>query len=412
METERTIGQALTKLNSIIQGLNYKSETLRIYGIAIANLTQFLKSSNEFLHTEELLDEYVLAVRSKRYSKQYQESQLRVVFMIRELLARGDFDCKRNNCKHSISILDQNFRHSLEESIRYLDFEINSSRTRIYSQVIRRFCNMLSAEGITTFSEIDSALLNQTICSFAKTNPGSMNQVVTSLRRFLGFLHSKGLCAEYKLDSSVYRIPNRSKLIPCFTRMEVHKLLDCCNRQNEMDCRIRAVIMIAVTTGLRACDIATLKRHDIDWKNSTVTVRQHKTGRRIKQPLLPETGNAIAKYILHFRSDTDASVDEVFLQHCRKTVPIRGETIKSQFYRLCERAGIERKAGRGLHSLRRSAATWLSEINIDPHEIALFLGHSNFASINRYVATNPEMARCSLGFEGIPLQSEVYHECT
>ncbi len=385
---------------------------MRKYGIAIANLALFLKNSNESHHAEDLLEEYVSAVCHRRYSKQYQELQLRVVFIVRELLATGDFDCNRNNCKHAVSISDQNFRHSFEESIRYLDFEINTSRTRIFSQVIRKFCNMLSAEGITTFSEIDSALLNRTVCSFAKTNPGSMNQVVNSLRHFLGFLHSKGLCTEYKLDPSVYRIPNRSKLMPCFTRKEVHKLLDCCNRQNEMDCRIRAVIMIAVTTGLRTCDIATLKRHDIDWKNSTVTLWQHKTGRRIDQPLLPETGNAIAKYILHFRGDTDAGIDEVFLQHCRKTVPIREGTIKSQFHRLCTRAGIERKAGRGLHSLRRSAATWLSEIDMDPHGIALFLGHSTFGSTNRYIATNPEMARCSLGFEGIPLHSEVYHEWT
>jgi hypothetical protein len=56
------------------------------------------------------------------------------------------------------------------------------------------------------------------------------------------------------------------------------------------------------------------------------------------------------------------------------------------------------------------AATWLSEIDMDPHGISLFLGHSSFSSINKYIATNPKMAKCSLNFEGIPLQSEVYHD--
>jgi hypothetical protein len=46
---------------------------------------------------------------------------------------------------------------------------------------------------------------------------------------------------------------------------------------------------------------------------------------------------------------------------------------------------------------------------MDPHEISLFLGHSSFSAVNKYIATNPEMARCTLGFEGIPLKSEVYH---
>ncbi|MBK5262177.1 MAG: tyrosine-type recombinase/integrase [Peptostreptococcaceae bacterium] len=52
-------------------------------------------------------------------------------------------------------------------------------------------------------------------------------------------------------------------------------MLDCCNQENEINCRIYAIILIAVTTGLRACDIATLQRQDIDWKNLTIAIRQH-----------------------------------------------------------------------------------------------------------------------------------------
>jgi integrase len=211
------------------------------------------------------------------------------------------------------------------------------------------------------------------------------------------------------MDPAVYRVPNRSRTIPGFTKSEVQKLLDCCNQENEMDCRICAILLIAVTTGLRACDIATLQRQDVDWKNSTIVIRQHKTGKRVDLPLLPQVGNAIAKYILFFRGETGPEMDEVFLQHLRKTVPIQGGAIESQFRRLCNKAGIEQKAGRGFHGLRRSAATWLSEVDMDPHEISLFLGHSSFSSVNKYIATNPEMARCTLGFEGIPLKSEVYH---
>ncbi|MBK5262176.1 MAG: site-specific integrase [Peptostreptococcaceae bacterium] len=93
----------------------------------------------------------------------------------------------------------------------------------------------------------------------------------------------------------------------------------------------------------------------------------------------------------------------------QKTIPIQGWAISSQFFLLCNSAGIEKKEGRAFHGLRRSAATWLSEVDMEPHEIYLFLGHSSFISVNKYIATNPEMARCTLGFEGIPLKSEVYH---
>lgn len=410
MEAKRTIEQALVKLSKTVQDYNYTRETKRKYRIAISNLSMYLETCNETDFPEDMLETYQSALRSKHYSKQYQTSQLRIVFLVREFLATGIIEGASNNNKHKISIQNQTFLLQFEESVTYHNFGTKTTTARLYSQVIRKFCTMLSSEGIVAFAEIDVQTLNKIVQDFVKTNPNSMGQVLRSIRQFLGFLHTKGLCTEFKMDPGVYRVPNRSKTIPGFTKGEVRKLLDCCTQEKEMDCRIRAIILIAVTTGLRACDIAALKRKDVDWKDSTIALRQQKTGKRVYLPLLPQVGNAVAKYILCFRGETNTEMDEIFLQHTRKTVPIQGCVIGSQFFRLCNRAGIEKKEGRGFHGLRRSAATWLSEAGMDPYGISLFLGHSSFNSINKYIATNPEMARCSLGFEGIPLKSEVYHD--
>ena len=408
METKGTIEQALVKLDETVQGYNYSQETKRKYRIAISNLSIYLGTCSESDFAGDMLEAYQSTL-SKQYSNQYQRSQLRIVFLLRGFLATGVFEGERNNGKYKTCISNQNFLLQFNESVTYLDFGNKTTSARVYSQVIRKFCTMLSSDGIVTFPELDIQILNRIVRNFTTTHPGSMDQVIRSLRQFLGFLHVKGLCTEFKMDPAVYRVPKSSRTIPCFTKGEVQELLDCCNQENEMDCRIRAIILIAVTTGLRACDIATLKRQDIDWKNLTIAIQQHKTKKLVNQPLLSETGNAIAKYILCCRGDTGIGMDEVFLQHLRKTVPIQGGAIKSQFRRLCNKAGIEQKAGRGFHGLRRSAATWLSEAGMDPHGISLFLGHSSFSSVNKYIATNPEMARCTLGFEGIPLKSEVYH---
>jgi len=409
METTRTIENALDQLNATLGKSSYSPETVRKYRVAIVNLSIFLESYQEPRVTGNMLEAYELKIGSKHYSKQYQTLQLRIVFLIQRFLETGCIDAAKNNSKPKTSIADLNFSRQLEASIVYLDFDIKSTTARVYSQNIKKFCNMLSSEGVVAFSEIDSQTLNTIVKDFRKTCPGSMDQVISSIRQFLGFLNSKGLCTEFKMDPAVYRVPNRSRAIACFTKDEVQKMLNSCDQGNEMDCRIRAVILIAVTTGLRACDIVATKRQDIDWKDSTIVIRQKKTGKRVDLPLLPEVGNAIAKYILCFRGETDIEMDEIFLQHTRKSVPLLEGAICSQFRRLCKNAGIEQKTGRGFHSLRRSTATWLSEADMDPHEISLFLGHSSFSSINKYIATNPEMARCTLGFEGIPLKSEVYH---
>lgn len=410
MESKKELKIVLTKLKTTIDHFNYKSETKRKYQIAISNFSIFIESYNKEDSMEGIIEGYLITIQNKQYSENYKNLQLRIVRMMQEIITTGSLDGFKTNRKNKICIINSDFNYLFEESIIYLDFDITTSSARIYSQVIRKFCNMVFEEGLIFFSELNTLTLNKIVQGFTKTNPGSMNQVIASLRKFLGFLYSKDLCIEFKMNSLVYKVPKISRRIPCFTRDEVQKLLNCCNQLTELDCRIRAVIMIAVTTGLRACDIATLKRKDIDWKNSTIALRQNKTGKYIKLPLLVETGNAIAKYLIYFRGNITTNNDAVFLQHCRVTLPINSGTIKSQFVRLCNKARIENKSGRSFHSLRRSVATWLSEGDIDPHAIAMFLGHSTFSSINKYIASNPKMARCTLSFDEIPLLSEVYHD--
>lgn len=84
----------------------------------------------------------------------------------------------------------------------------------MYSQNIKKFCNMLSSERVVAFSEIDSLTLNTIVKDFRKTCPGSMDQVISSIRQFLGFLNSKGSCTEFKMDPVVYRVPPGQKRKP------------------------------------------------------------------------------------------------------------------------------------------------------------------------------------------------------
>jgi integrase len=68
--------------------------------------------------------------------------------------------------------------------------------------------------------------------------------------------------------------------------------------------------------------------------------------------------------------------------------PIR--KIRKGFEEACRRAGLE---GVTPHDLRRTAATWMDESEIDPHRIARLLGHSNVASGEAYRHPRPEALR-------------------
>lgn len=120
METTRTIENALDQLNATLGKSSYSPETVRKYRVAIVNLSIFLENYQEPRVIGNMLEAYELKIRSKRYSRQYQTLQLRIVFLIQRFLKTGSIDIAKNNSKPKTSIADLNFNRLFEASIVYL----------------------------------------------------------------------------------------------------------------------------------------------------------------------------------------------------------------------------------------------------------------------------------------------------
>src|SRR5271163_742148 len=72
------------------------------------------------------------------------------------------------------------------------------------------------------------------------------------------------------------------------------------------------MVVLAVSTGLRCCDIVALRLDEIDWRRDEIRLVQAKTSRPLVLPLPPLAGNAVAEWILHGRPDCGAP--EVFVR--------------------------------------------------------------------------------------------------
>ena len=75
---------------------------------------------------------------------------------------------------------------------------------------------------------------------------------------------------------------------------------------NILTFREKAIVSLALYTGIRGCDIANLKLTDIDWKKERVSFVQEKTGNPIVLPLLPHVGNSLFDYIRNERTKVSA----------------------------------------------------------------------------------------------------------
>jgi integrase len=164
-------------------------------------------------------------------------------------------------------------------------------------------------------------------------------------------------------------------------------------------------MMIAVQAGLRAVDIQNLKRADIDWHSNEIRIVQHKTKRPISLPLRPETGNAIADYLLNSRPESD--LPYIFLCVSKPIRPIGSYTISSIVTSHMLRAGVPKHLRRGAHSFRRAFGKTLLEAGIPLDMLSELLGHAHSDSSRPYLSMNEkELKLCGLSLSSVEKAGE------
>ena len=191
------------------------------------------------------------------------------------------------------------------------------------------------------------------------------------------------------------------RIIPVLTddeQQSIKKLIE----SGEINLRDSAIVIMGLTTGIRACDLIRLRLTDIDWINETISFSQSKTGNMVCLPLTPTVGNALAKYIAAERPETKHDI--IFVRQLAPYEPFADHaachSIVSGVFR---KTGIC-KEGRifGMQMLRHNAASTMVKNDIPIETIAAILGHSNPKTTDIYITTDEQkLKECVLPMSGI-----------
>jgi integrase len=237
--------------------------------------------------------------------------------------------------------------------------------------------------------------------------PAGIGNVVWSLKRFFAFLNAAGL-SDVRVDGLLAHVaPRRVRALPCFTRDETGRLLEGIETGTSCGKRDYAMVVLAVSTGLRCCDIVALRLDEIDWRRDEIGLVQAKTSKPLVLPLPPLAGNAVAEWILHGRPDCEAP--EVFVRLKAPLVKLGSSTGSTLMRRRLARAGIDHAArdGKSFHALRRTTGTRLIESGAGLPLAAQVLGHARIDSSRRYFALASEQIRqCCLPLEELACVKE------
>lgn len=268
-------------------------------------------------------------------------------------------------------------------------------------RIDRLFLVYLEQNGVTCIGDLDAHMVSSFFAQdiFVGRRPNGIRAYSYKLKAFVVFLENKGLVENKILHLAVpTTFAQQTSIVTTLSKKAEQKLVSEEKLSSNIGIRNHAMILLALRLGIRGSDIVTLKLHDIDWQNDTISFVQQKTKVPIVLPLLADVGNAIMNYILKVRKITDS--EELFIrERAPHTALNSGSHIAEKYFKDLARDDCPQK---GFHIMRRTVATRLMENNVSCSVISASIGQVNPSSVNVYLATDAKKMRsCALSLQGI-----------
>jgi len=181
------------------------------------------------------------------------------------------------------------------------------------------------------------------------------------------------------------------------TEAEERALLDAYDDNNPTDCRLKAIFLLLLDTGMRLGELTGLKAENVDLDHGFLIVM----GKGRKERSIPfgfTTERVLRKYV-SFCRPTPAlpSVDEFFLSP--DGYPLTYNAVKMIFKRAAKRAGIERLHP---HLLRHTYGIRAQEGGMPTLTLQHYMGHSSSKVTERYAhAAQSERLKRARGYSPI-----------
>ncbi len=260
---------------------------------------------------------------------------------------------------------------------------LRESTVRQYSHSLWQFASYLRRIELQDLAHLTPAVLSGFITEYAhRVSSSSVSTCCGVLRVFLRYLGREGIMTRDL--SGVVEYPQAFRLsgIPrSITWDEVRKVLEKVDRRTATGRRDYAILLLLVTYGLRAVEVAGLTLDDLDWRNNRLRVPERKAGHSTGYPLSTVVGEAIIDYLKNGRPQT--SDRHVFFRSIAPLAPIGAAAVSTRAGHYLRKAGVQVPRP-GSHTLRHTCVQRLVDADFSLKAIGDYVGHSSPASTRIY----------------------------
>ena len=408
MQEQITITELLSDFKAELKRVGYAdSDTLIKYMRNAGCIAKFFYGKGLIYYDPNVTEEYI-QMQKERYE-------------------RGEISHSYYNIKTTANRLNEVYisgRISVVAAPHESRYHLNSKHGRLLDQfldykqygpgtkddamwAVRKYLNYYEKKGYSSIFEATVEDAREFLLRTAtEVKLSTLHTLLLYLRHFHIFLREAGVLAPDCVELFSYKVYREMPIQSYVTDGELDAILSVIDTDTPKGKRNMAIILLAASTGMRACDIIRLQLADIDWRRGEIRIVQRKTKQTVVLPLVPEVGVALKDYILNARPDTDCS--EVFLRYQPPHVAIMDATTIGDMFQIYQKkAGIVRQPfdGKGFHGLRRRLAKKLIVAGTPLTAVAQILGHTDLRSSRQYLSLDTgNLKECALDFSGIPIE--------
>ena len=282
-------------------------------------------------------------------------------------------------------ITSRPFEHQVPGFWEYLETErgLKAATLQAYKAYLRVFEAHLQDLGVTDLAALSPSLIHSFIEKRARVlSSQSVQGTGGSLRVLLRYLHRERILLADLSRVIERRRHYRHATIPrSITAEQVRLVLEGIDRRAPVGKRDYAILLLLVTYGLRAGEVAALTLDDIDWKRERLRIRRRKAGHATTFPLSSQVGAALVDYLQTARPQTTDR--HVFRNVLAPFEPIRNYCISSRAGRYLRLAGIEVPRP-GSHTFRHTCVQRLVDADFSFKVIGDYVGHRSPTSTQIY----------------------------
>jgi integrase/recombinase XerD len=261
-----------------------------------------------------------------------------------------------------------------------------------HRQYLRQFETYLLKNGLIHFDELSptviSAFVTESGQKYSKKTVGGLCRI---LKTFLSYLHREMLIGK-QLNQAVEapRLYRLSHVPRSISWEEVRRLLESVDRRCAVGKRDYAVLLLLVTYGLRAREVAALTLDNLDWQRARLYVPYRKAGHSTAYPLSPAVGNAIVDYLRDGRPKVESR--RLFVSVDAPHRPATEAAVSLLVRKNLRRSGIQIHRP-GSHTLRHTCVQHLLEADFSLKTIGDYVGHKSADATQVYTKIDIEKLR-------------------